>query len=162
MFDINPGLIVWTIITFVAALLILRAYAWKPLLDALTAREEKIRAQIAQADTARREAERLLEENKAQLARADEQSQRMLRESRDMGERLKAEILEKAQQSSRQMVDQAKEEIRREKDSALQELRSEVADLAIGAAGKLLDANLDAPKHRALVDDAIRQMGTTS
>jgi F-type H+-transporting ATPase subunit b len=162
MFDINPGLIVWTIITFVAALVILRAYAWKPLLASLTAREENIRTQIAQAEHARREAERLLEENKAQLARADEQSQRMLRESREMGERLKADILDKAQQSSRQMVNQAKEEIRREKDSALQELRSEVADLAIGAAGKLLDANLDAPKHRALVDDAIRQMGTTS
>ena len=162
MFEINPGLIVWTIITFIAALVILRAVAWKPLLGALTAREEKIRTQIAQAESARREAERLLEENKAQLARADEQSQRMLRESRDMGERLKAEILEKAQQSARQMVDQAKEEIRREKDSALQDLRAEVADLAIGAAGKLLDANLDSPKHRALVDDAIRRMGKTS
>ena len=162
MFEINPGLIVWTIITFIAALVILRAVAWKPLLGALTAREEKIRTQIAQAESARREAMRLLEENKAQLARADEQSQRMLRESRDMGERLKAEILEKAQQSSRQMVDQAKEEIRREKDSALQDLRAEVADLAIGAAGKLLDANLDSPKHRALVDDAIRRMGKTS
>jgi len=162
MFDINPGLIVWTIITFLAAVLILRKIAWKPLLDALTAREEKIRTQIAQAETARREAERLLEENKAQLARADEHSQRILRESRDMGERLKAEILDKAQQSSRQMVDQAKEEIRREKEGALQELRAEVADLAIGVAGKLLDVNLDSPKHRALVDDAIRKMGTTS
>jgi F-type H+-transporting ATPase subunit b len=79
-----------------------------------------------------------------------------------MGERLKAEILDKAQQSSRQMVDQAKEEIRREKDGALQELRAEVADLAIGAAGKLLDANLDSHKQRALVDAAIRQMGKTS
>jgi F-type H+-transporting ATPase subunit b len=162
MFEINPGLIVWTILTFIAALAILRSVAWKPLLAALAAREERIRTQIAQAESARREAERLLEENKAQLARADEHSQRILRESRDLGEQLKAEILEKAQQSSRQMVDQAKEEIRREKDGALQELRAEVADLAIGAAGKLLDANLDTPKHRALVDDAIRRMGKTS
>jgi len=61
MFDINPGLIVWTIITFIAALVILRAYAWKPLLASLTAREERIRTQIAQAEHARREAERLLE-----------------------------------------------------------------------------------------------------
>ena len=74
MFEINPGLIVWTILTFIAAAVILRAYAWKPLLAALAAREERIRAQIAEAETARREAERLLEENKAQLARADEQS----------------------------------------------------------------------------------------
>jgi F-type H+-transporting ATPase subunit b len=162
MFEINPGLIVWTIITFVIALLILRAVAWKPLLGALAAREERIRSQIARAETARREAERLLEENKAQLARADEQAQRVLREGRDMGERLKADLLEKAKQASQQMVDQAKEEIRREKEGALQELRAEVADLAIGAAGKLLDANLDNPKQRALVDEAIRRMGKTS
>jgi F-type H+-transporting ATPase subunit b len=49
MFEINPGLIVWTILTFIAAAVILRAYAWKPLLAALAAREERIRAQIAEA-----------------------------------------------------------------------------------------------------------------
>jgi len=158
MFDINPGLIVWTIITFLVALAILRFVAWKPLLQALAAREEKIRTQLAQAETAQQEARRLLEEHKQQLARAEEQSQRIIREGRDMGERMKAEILDKANQASQRMVEQAKEEIRREKDAALQTLRGEVADLAIAAAGKLLDASLDTPKHRELVNAAIRQI----
>src|SRR5512140_307541 len=143
MLDINPGLILWTIITFVVVVLILRAVAWKPLLGALTAREEQIRSSLQHAEQAHQEAQRLLEENRKQLAAAEEQSQRIIREGRTLGERLKAEIMEKANASSRHMIDQAKEEIKREKEAALVQLRGEVADLAITAAGKILDAHLD-------------------
>lgn len=158
MLEINPGLIVWTIITFVIVLVILRATAWKPLLGALTAREEKIRSSLKDAQDAQEQARALLEENRRQLALAEEQSQRIIREGRDMGERLKAEILEKANTSARSAVAQAREEIQREKESALTQLRSEVADLAIQAAGKILDANLDTAKQRALVDAVIRDI----
>ncbi len=158
MLEINPGLIVWTIITFVIVLVILRATAWKPLLGALTAREEKIRSSLKDAQDAQEQARALLEENRKQLALAEEQSQRIIREGRDMGERLKAEILEKANASARSAVAQAREEIQREKESALTQLRTEVADLAIQAAGKILDANLDTAKQRALVDAVIRDI----
>ena len=158
MFDINPGLIVWTIITFVAVLLILRKSAWKSLLAALTAREDKIRTSLEQAERAQQDAAQLLEENKKQLSRAEEQSQRIIREGRDLGERLKAEILEKANTGAQHVIDQAKDEIAREKEKALNQLRAEVADLAIGAAGKILDANLDPAKQQQLVDAAIKEM----
>lgn len=159
MLEINPGLIVWTILTFLVVLAILRVAAWKPLLQALQAREEKIRNQLDEAERARADALALLQENKEQLAKAEDQAQRIIREGRDLGERLKAEILDKAQQSSRQMIDQAKDEISREKERALQELRGEVADLAIGAAGKILATNLDTPRQRALVDAMIAEVG---
>jgi F-type H+-transporting ATPase subunit b len=159
MLDINPGLIVWTIITFLVALAILRLTAWKALVGALTAREEKIRASIEQAEQSRGEAQRLLEEYKRQLALAEEQSQRIIREGRELGERLKSEILEKANAGARYMIDQAKEEIGREKEKALLDLREEVADLAIGAAEKILDANLDRAKQRQLVDGMINTIG---
>ncbi|MGB2958800.1 MAG: F0F1 ATP synthase subunit B [Bacteroidota bacterium] len=158
MLEINPGLIVWTIITFVVALVILRAAAWKPLLDVLTQREEKIRGQLDQAERAQEEAQRLLEENRRQLAEAGEQSQRILREGRQVADKLKSEIVDRANTSARSIIEQAKGEILREKDSALQQLRTEVADLAIGAAGKILDANLDTPKQRKLVDAVIKDM----
>lgn len=158
MLDINPGLILWTILTFVIVLVILRVTAWKTILGALTAREEGIRASLEQAEHARLEAQRLLEENKKQLAAAEEQSQRVIKEGRDMGERLKAEILEKANQNSRHLVEQAKEEIGREKEKALAQLRAEVTDLVVGAAGKILDANLDTPKQRQLADAAIKEL----
>jgi F-type H+-transporting ATPase subunit b len=158
MLEINPGLILWTIITFVVVLMILRMTAWKTLLGALTARENTIRTSLEQAEQARQDAHKLLEENKKQLAVAEEQSQRIIREGRDMGERLKTEILEKANQSARHMVDQAKDEIGREKEKALTQLRTEVADLVIGAAGKIIDANLDTPKQRQLADAAIKEL----
>lgn len=158
MLDLNPGLIIWTIITFLVAMLILRRYAWKPLLGALAAREEKIRSQLEQAERAQTEAQRLLEEHRRELAAAEEQSQRIIREGRSLADQLKADILEKADASARTMIDQAKGEIQREKDSALEHLRAEVADLAIMAAGKILDANLDTPKQRKLVDAVIRDI----
>jgi F-type H+-transporting ATPase subunit b len=158
MFDINPGLILWTIITFVIVLVILRMTAWKTLLGALTAREEKIRTSLEQAERAQQDAARLLEENRKQLAQAEEHSQRIIREGRDLGERMKNEILEKADAGARHMIDQAKEEIGREKEKALNQLRTEVADLAIGVAGKILDANLDPARHRQLIDAAIKDL----
>jgi F-type H+-transporting ATPase subunit b len=158
MLEINPGLIVWTIVTFVIVLVILRAVAWKPLLGALSAREEKIRTSLQQTEEAQQKAQQLLEQNKQQLALAEEHAQRIMKEGREMGEKLKGEIVERANATSRHMIMQAKNEIRQEKDAALKELRAEVADLAIGAAGKIIDANLDTPKHRKLVDSIINQI----
>ncbi len=158
MLEINPGLILWTIITFLIVLAVLRVVAWKPLIGALTAREDKIRSSLAEAELAQQNAQKLLEENRRQLARAEEQSQRILKEGRDLAERIKAEIMEKANRSAQQSIAQARDEIKREKESALMQLRSEVADLAILAAGKILDANLDTPKQRALVDAVIKDL----
>ena len=158
MFEINPGLIVWTIITFLILLVVLRAVAWRPLVGALTTREEKIRTALLQAEEAQRRAEQLLEENKRQMSEAEGQAQHIIKEGRLMGERIKTEIVDRANQSSRQMIAQATEEINREKESALKELRTEMADLVITATGKILDANLDTPKQRALVDTVIKQI----
>ncbi|MER3523336.1 MAG: ATP synthase F0 subunit B [Ignavibacteria bacterium] len=158
MLEVNPGLIFWTIVTFLAVLAILAKTAWKPLLHALTTREEYIRTALQQAEEAQAEAMRLLEENRRQLALAEARAQEAIREGREMGERLRVEIIEQASQNARKMVEQAKEEIRRERDAAIHQLRSEVADLAVAAAGKIIDAHLDVQKHRALVDSVINQL----
>lgn len=158
MLELNPGLILWTILTFLILLVVLRMIAWKPLMHALTAREEKIRISLKQAEEAQKAAKDLLEEHNRQLTKAEEESQKIIKEGREMGEKLKGEILEKANAASRHMVDQAREEIAREKDAALFQLREEVADIAIGAAGRILDANLDTPKQRALVDDVLKDL----
>ena len=158
MLELNPGLILWTIVTFVIVLMILRWTAWKPLLAAIAAREEKIRASLDQAEQARQQAQALLEQHRKQVAAAEDQAQRIIMEGRAMAERLKTEILEKAESVRQHMVMLAKEEIRREKDAALLQLRTEVADLAIGAAGKILDKNLDTPAQRILADAAIREI----
>ena len=152
MLNPNPGLIIWTIVTFILLLVLLKKFAWKPLLEALQRREETVRSSIERAEQAKIEAERLLDENRKQLERAGQEGQRILNENRALAEKLKDEIVEKANQQSRRMVDQAKQEIERDKEAALIQLRDEVAGLAIQAAGKILDETLDDDKHRKIVD----------
>ena len=158
MLDVNPGLIVWTIVTFVLLVIVLRAYAWKPLLAALQQREENVRSSLERAEEARAEAERILEDNRKQLANAGAEASRILAEGRALGEKLKNELLEQANKQSRKMLDQARQEIDREKEAALEKLRSEVASLAIGAAEKILDETLDENKHRKIVEGYLRDL----
>lgn len=158
MFDINPGLMVWTVITFVVLLLVLSKYAWKPLLKSLKDREDNIRDALSQAERARAEAAELLKQNEVNLARAEEEYQKIVREGKAFAEKLKDDIVAKANSQAQRQIQQAKEEIQRDVDAAKQQLRAEVADLAVQAAGKILDESLDAQKHRKIVDSFLNQL----
>ncbi|MBI4546984.1 MAG: F0F1 ATP synthase subunit B [Ignavibacteriae bacterium] len=158
MLEVNPGLVIWTIVTFILLVIVLRKIAWKPLLEALNRREEHVRSSLERAEHAKQEAERILEENRKQLARAEAESQRILNEGRTLAEKLKAEIMDKANQQSRKVIEQAKLEIERDKDAALSELRGEVVHLAIMAAEKILDETLDENKHRKLIDGYLKSL----
>ncbi len=157
MLDIQTGPILWTILNFLILLLLLGKVAWKPILKALETREATINDALNRAETARAEADRILAENQQTLRRADEESQRVLRESREYAERMQAEAMQKSQDESRRLLDQANKEIERNKQQALNELRTEVANLAVGAAEKILNESLDADRHKRLVDNYITQ-----
>jgi F-type H+-transporting ATPase subunit b len=89
MFEINPGLIVWTIITFLVLLSVMKKFAWKPILKMLEEREGKIRAALEEADRARAEAAEMLKQNEKNLVRAGEEYQKMIREGKALAEKLK-------------------------------------------------------------------------
>ena len=158
MLDPNPGLIIWTVVTFVLLLIVLNKFAWKPLLKALHDRESSIRGTLEHAENAKAEAEKILEENRRQLAKAGEEAQKILADGRALGDKLKQDIVEQANVQSRRMAEQARLEIERDKESAIAQLRSEVASLALNAAGKILNETLDEKKHRALIDDSISKL----
>lgn len=158
MLDPNPGLILWTIVTFLVVAFLLKKFAWKPLLQSLQQREEGIQHAIERAEQAKHEAEQLLEENRKQLARAEHEGHRLLTEARVLAEKLKSEIVESAQQQSRRVIDQAKQEIDRDKDAALLQLRGEVANLAIQVAEKILGETLDDNKQRTIVDRYLKEL----
>jgi F-type H+-transporting ATPase subunit b len=158
MLNVQSGLIIWTIVTFLVLLFVLGKVAWKPLLTALHTREKGIRDALRQAEDARKESELLLAENKAALARANEETARILREGRTLAEQLKNDILAKATESARTVMDQAKDEIQREKEAALHQLRSEVADLAMNAAEKILDETLNSAKQKKIVDKVLKKL----
>lgn len=154
----NPGLIIWTLITFVLVLLILKKYAWGPLLSALDERENSIREALEQADRARAEAETAAEKNKQALVEAQAEVQAAINKAREDAERIAREVHERSEGEAQQLLEQARRTIVRERDQALQDLRQQTAELAILAAGQLLEENLDDERNRKIVDDFINRI----
>ena len=162
LLDPHVGLVIWTIITFVVVLIILKAAVWKPLLGALDEREQGIADALASAEKARDEARVALDEHQKKLAEAEDEARQIVRQSREAAEKVHQDIVDKARADAQQTVDQARRSIDVEKRAALDDLRRQVADLAVQAAGSLLDANLDNDKNRQLVDDLISRIPESS
>ncbi|HRI85811.1 MAG TPA: F0F1 ATP synthase subunit B [Ignavibacteria bacterium] len=158
LLSINPGLIIWQLIIFVLLLLILKKIAWKPLLSALNSREQSIKDSIEQAENLKKEAENMIAENKKIMADANAQSMKVINEAKEMSNKIGEEIKAKAAEDSRKLIEHAKEEIKKEKESAMADLRNEVSDLAIKAAEKILNDNLDEAKQKKIVNDFISQI----
>jgi len=152
MFDINPGLGIWTFIVFLLLVILLGRVAWRPLIKALQEREESIRDALASASRARAEAAALLKENEQNIAHAEEEYRKTLRAAKLEAEKMREDLLTKAQQQAQRQLQHAKEEIQRDVEAARQQLRSEIADLAIKAAEKILEESVDEKKHKQLID----------
>lgn len=158
----NPGVIFWTLVTFGLLLILLRLYAWKPIVDALESREKNIKSSIERAEFAKSEAERILAENKLVLEKAGVESDRLIAEGKVLADKLKADARISAGEEVKKIVEAAKLEIARKKDQALLELRAEVADLAIKAAEKIILANLDAEKQKDVIASVIDNIGKSN
>ncbi len=155
LLDVNPGLIIWTVVTFIILLFILKKIAWKPILGALDERENFIKDSLEKSEQARQEALVLLEENKANLARTEEEAQKIINQGREMAEKLKAQILAESDSKAKKMIQDATAEINRKNEEAFANLKNQVADIAIQAAEKLLKENLDKEKQIDLVNKYI-------
>lgn len=160
LLDIDPGLIIWTLITFGLLLILLGRFAWKPIIKTLQEREEKIKSSLEEAEKARRDAEGLIAKNNEVLAQAEREAQEIARKAKETAEKLKNEIAEQAKIEAVKLLATAKKEIENEKNSALVYLKNEVAGMAVQAAGKIIAANLDTEKHKKLVDDFIKEIPT--
>jgi F-type H+-transporting ATPase subunit b len=155
LLSLEPGMLIWTFITFALLLWILKKFAWKPLLGALEGREQRITNNLQQAEDARVSAERLLAEHRALVENSEREARKIVDEAKAAAETLKQTIVDNANEQARQMLDIARTEIQREKSAALTQLREEVADLAVKAAGKILGEELNVDRHRKMVDDFI-------
>ena len=149
----EPGLAIWTIVTFLLLVFVLGKYAWKPMLAMLAEREQTIRTALDEARKAREDSESLLEQNRAILADARNQANEVLEKARQDSEQRRAELSEKARQEAEGLLTRSREEIDRQKRLAIRELRSEAAELAIAAASQVVGADLDGESQRRLVDE---------
>lgn len=152
LLDVNPGLMIWTVITFIILLLILKKVAWKPILTALDKRENDIRESLAQAEKAKEDAKQILEQNQANLAKAEEESRKIIEQSRTYAESLKEQLMRESKEQAKKIVDDASSEIQRNKDAAFEELKGQIAEIAVNAAEKIIRESLDAQKSKQVID----------
>ncbi|MCF8243180.1 MAG: F0F1 ATP synthase subunit B [Melioribacteraceae bacterium] len=158
LLDVNPGLMIWTIVTFVALLLILTKLAWKPILSSLSERENFIRESLEKAEVAQKEAQKMISDNQASLAKAEEEAQKIIEQARDYAENLKSQIVNESKEEAKKMIEKASDEIERKNQEAFSELREQVADIAVQAAEKIILENLDKEKQRKIVDKFINEL----
>lgn len=152
-FAVEPGLIVWTWVVFIALFLLLWKYAWPAILSATEQREKRIARQLEEAERQNTESKKLLEEHRAMVASAKQEAHELIGEAKAAAEGERAQILEKARADQEQMIDRAKREIDAEKDRAISDLRREAVDLSLAAAARLVGERLDDDADRKLVQE---------
>jgi F-type H+-transporting ATPase subunit b len=154
----DPGVGIWALVVFALLLLILKKYAWTPILDALDAREKTVRDSLEQASRIQSENVRLAEEQGKILAEARAQAGQVLQNAREAGESLRKSLEQAAQDEKRRILDSATQEIEAQKRAAMAELRKTTAELSVGIAEKLIRQNLDDARNRALVEQLVKEV----
>jgi F-type H+-transporting ATPase subunit b len=156
--DLDLGIIVTQIIGFLLALWILKAFAWRPLLNMLDARKKKIVSDIEQAEKVKEEANTIFEDYKSKLRDIDAEARRRLHEAVSEGNRMAAEIKDSSRQEARQMLAKSKEELARDVQKAKVQFRDEIASMAVMAAEKIISAKLDKKEHEKLLEDFLGEV----
>jgi F-type H+-transporting ATPase subunit b len=146
---------IWTIISFLILLFILKKFAWTPILAALDEREKGIKDNIEAAKAAREEAEAFLSGYRTRMAEAQAEAQGIVAKARADAEHVREELVEKAKADSQAIVDRARRQIEMESDAAIKAIRNEVADLAVVAAERIIGRTLTSDDHKRLASDAL-------
>ena len=157
----NTGLMFWTLLIFGVLWFILARYVFPQITGAVQAREAALLQAIEAATRDREAAARLLEEHRAQIEEARNEAQRIIAEGRATGEKVRGQMVEDTRQQQQEMLDRARQEIQREKESAIAEMRREAVDLAIAAAEKVIEKNLDSASNRQIVDTFLASVATS-
>lgn len=155
-FTVNE--LIWAIINFVVFFALLRHFLYRPVLKLLDARRDEIQNNLAQAEAARKETQEAKADYERQLAKARDEAQNLISRAQATADKTKDDLLGQAQRQAQDTLARAQKAIASEKEQALDEIRREVADLAVMAAGKVIERSLDVEQHRQLVDDLIKKM----
>ncbi|PXY39705.1 F0F1 ATP synthase subunit B [Flavobacterium cheongpyeongense] len=142
IYQFEFGLFFWQILIFVGLILLLKKFAWKPILDAVNDREQGIKDALLSAENARQEMQNLQADNQRILNEARAERDAMLKEAREMREKMITDSKNEAQAQGQKMIEQAKAAIESEKNAAMAELKTQVSTLSLSIAEKLLKEEL--------------------
>lgn len=157
--DFSFGLFFWLLIVLAIVVVIMGKYAWKPIINALEAREQGISEALASAEKAKLEMARLTNENEQLLKEARVERDAILKEAKELKDKIVAEAKVSAQEEGAKMIDQARKQIEDQKLKALAELKGQVSTLSLDIARKVLSKEFeDQGKQEALVADLLKDV----
>ena len=157
---LNPdtGLIVWTIVTFLCLVFIMKKLAWGPLLHAIDEREARLKAEREGAENARKEAERIKNELDAQMNTLNAKSRDMLAQAQKEAEALRASLKAAAEADSAKIREKTMQELADEKERLVRDLRKEVAGLSVLAAERLMRKSVDDNVQKTVLEGFYKEL----
>jgi len=157
--EFSIGLFMWQSIVFVALILLLRKFAWKPILNAVNDREEKIESALEAAEKAKIDIANLKSQNEDMRKEALAERDNLLKEAREIKDKIVAEAKGAAKEEGDRIIESARDTIKNEKMAAITEIKNQVATLSIEIAEKIVKEKLSADdKQKALVDGLVEEI----
>jgi F-type H+-transporting ATPase subunit b len=158
LIEVRLGLMVWTIVCFAITFWVLKRVAFKRIQTAIDERRDRIRLSIEEADNARVEARKLLEEHRALIGQARGQAEEILSEARRVAESQRQRVRDETEADRQRRLEETKRQIEGETHRALEQIRAEVAELTLVATAKVTGKVLDDADHRRLIEDAVNDL----
>jgi F-type H+-transporting ATPase subunit b len=155
LIEVVPGLMIWTLVCFAITFFVLKKFAFGPIQNTIDERRERIRSSLTEAEHARAEARRLLEEHKQLIGQAKSEAGEILAEARKVADSQRERAREEVEADRQRRLEDTRKQIEAETDRALEQIRGEVADLTLVATEKVTGKVLDREDHRRLIEDAI-------
>lgn len=154
----DPGLFIWTIVTFLVLVALLAKFAWGPLLRALEGRQAMIAKSLDDAQRAKQELERLQQESTQIVTSARVEAEAIVSRSRSDAEQVREELKQKARAEAAAIVKNAERQIQLETARALQQIRNEAVDLSVTIASKILQRNVSKEDNEGLIEETLKQV----
>ena len=156
------SLVYWSALSFFIVLTILSRFAYKPILETLDKRSEKIKEAIDQAENLRTEADQLFRAYEQRIKDAQGEAQKLINEGREAGDRLKNEIIKDSEVKAQQILEGAQAAIGQERDKAISVIQDQVAQLTVQVAAKVIGKTLTPQEHERLIEESLAEIGGKS
>ena len=153
---VDIGLLLWTIVTFLVLLFILRWKAWGPLMNALDARAQQIEESLNQAEKIIEDQAQSAKDNEQLLDKAREEANQIITEAKDAGENLKNKLSEEGQEKYETLISNAKADIESAKDQALNDIKTMVVEIALEASEKIIKRNLNNEDNKNIIEKTVK------
>ena len=157
--DFSVGLFFWQLVLFVGLVLLLKKFAWKPILDSVNEREDGIKNALASAEDAKNEMQNLNASNEQLLKDARAERDALMKDAREIKDKMISDAKEEAKEVTSKLIENAQVSIEQEKQAALAELKKQVADLSIGIAETVIKKELTSKEEQLkLVEGILKEV----